>query len=55
MAHLPDGYAVVRVPLQGEPAPSRRLLTGIRRGSGRQPTIAAALEALQDIAHDHDN
>ena len=50
LAHLPAGYPVVRVPLRGEPAPSRHILTGIRRGSSSQPVIAAALAALEDSA-----
>jgi DNA-binding transcriptional LysR family regulator len=52
LAHLPAGYPVVRVPLRGDPAPSRHLLTGIRRGSAHQPVIAAALAALDASARD---
>lgn len=50
LARMPAGYRITRVPLRGDPAPARHLLTGIRRGSGRQPVIAAALNALQEIA-----
>ncbi|RBP67185.1 DNA-binding transcriptional LysR family regulator [Brevibacterium sanguinis] len=50
LARLPHGYAVHRVPLRGDPVPSRTILTGIRSGSSRQPLIAAALAGLQDIA-----
>lgn len=50
LAHVPAGYAVVRVPLRGDPSPSRHLLTGIRRGSGEHPLISAALTALDDAA-----
>ncbi|NHA66481.1 LysR family transcriptional regulator [Phycicoccus flavus] len=50
LAHIPDGYAVVRVPLSGDPVPSRRILTGVRRGSDGQPAVAAALAVLQDLA-----
>ncbi len=50
LAHVPDGYAVARVPLAGDPAPSRRILTGIRRGSDHHPTIATALTVLRDRA-----
>lgn len=46
LARLPDGYRIVRVPLAGEPAPARHVLTGVRRGSRGQPVIATALEAL---------
>jgi DNA-binding transcriptional LysR family regulator len=54
LAHIPDGYAVVRVPLTGDPTPSRRILTGIRRGSDTQPTIATALDILRDLAADRE-
>ncbi len=54
LAHLPSGYPVVRVPLRGDPTPSRHILTAIRRGSSRQPVVAAALEALTAAArHGH--
>jgi len=52
LAHLPTGYPVVRVPLRGDPTPSRHLLTGIRRGSSRQPVIASALAALDASARE---
>ena len=51
LAHPPVGYPVVRVALSGEPAPSRRIVTGIRRGSREHPTIAAALRTLAEVAH----
>jgi DNA-binding transcriptional LysR family regulator len=50
LAHLPTGYPVVRVPLRGDPTPSRHILTAIRRGSSHQPVIAAALAALDASA-----
>ncbi|WP_375003565.1 LysR family transcriptional regulator [Aeromicrobium sp. CTD01-1L150] len=50
LARLPDGYRIVRVPLRGDPTPSRHVLTAMRRGSHGQPTIAAALQALEEIA-----
>ncbi len=50
LARLPQGYAVHRVPLRGDPVPSRKILTGIRSGSSRQPLIAAALAKLHEIA-----
>lgn len=46
LARLPAGGRTVRVPLSGEPTPSRHVLTGVRRGSRGQPVIAAALDAL---------
>lgn len=51
LAHLPSGYATVRVPLRGDPIPARRILTGVRRGSAEQPAIAAALRALVATQH----
>ncbi|WP_028659036.1 LysR substrate-binding domain-containing protein [Nocardioides insulae] len=50
LAHLPSGYRIVRVPLRGEPAPARRILTGVRRGARKQPSIATALTALEELA-----
>lgn len=50
LARLPTNYPVVRVPLSGDPAPSRHILTAVRSGSRHQPTIAAAFAALQDVA-----
>jgi DNA-binding transcriptional LysR family regulator len=52
LARLPAGYPVVRVPLRGDPTPSRHILTGIRRGSSGQPVIACALAALDTNARD---
>ena len=52
LAHTPVGYPVVRVALSGEPAPSRRIVTGIRRGSRQHPTIATALRTLEEVALD---
>jgi DNA-binding transcriptional LysR family regulator len=51
LAHPPAGYSVVRVALSGEPAPSRRIVTGIRRGSREHPTVATALRTLEEVAH----
>ncbi|MGC3023260.1 LysR family transcriptional regulator [Brevibacterium sp. FAM 24630] len=52
LARLPDGFDVVRVPLRGDPVPSRKILTGIRSGSGTQPIIAAALATLESVSAD---
>ncbi len=49
LARIPDGGDVVRVPLRGDPSPSRHILTSVRRGSREQPAIAAALEALESL------
>lgn len=51
LARLPAGDRIVRVPLRGDPAPSRHILTGVRQGSREQPAIASALRALRTIAH----
>ncbi len=50
LARIPTGDRIVRVPLRGDPTPARHILTGVRRGSRRQPPIATALNALEDIA-----
>ncbi|GAB3563665.1 LysR family transcriptional regulator [Spelaeicoccus albus] len=50
LARLPHGYRVERIRLLGDPAPSRRILTGVRAGSRSQPGIAAALDALVETA-----
>ena len=50
LAHLPEGYGVVRVPLRGDPVPSRKILTGVRSGSADQPLIAEALTILAEAA-----
>ncbi|MBB4683902.1 LysR family transcriptional regulator [Amycolatopsis jiangsuensis] len=50
LARIPTGDRIVRVPLRGDPTPARHILTGVRRGSRRQPVIATALTALEDIA-----
>ena len=52
LAHMPIGYPIVRVPLRGDPSPSRHILTGIRRGSAQQPLIADALATLEARARD---
>jgi DNA-binding transcriptional LysR family regulator len=46
LAPIPPEHAVARIPLTGRPAPSRRLIAYLRRGSDRQPPIAYGLEAL---------
>lgn len=52
LAQIPTAYPVVRVPLHGDPAPARHLRTGIRRGSGDHPAVAAALAALEAAARE---
>ncbi len=50
LARLPSSHPIVRVPLRGDPIPSRHILTAVRRGSREHPTIATALDALEEIA-----
>ncbi|MGH3359412.1 MAG: LysR family transcriptional regulator [Nocardioidaceae bacterium] len=50
LARIPSGYRIIRVPLRGDPTPARHILTGVRRGSRRQPAIATALGALEEMA-----
>lgn len=50
LAPLPAHQAVVRLPLRGEPTPSRRLLTVVRRGSRGQAIISIACAALDEVA-----
>ena len=54
LAHLPMGYPIARLPLVGESAPTRHILTGVRAGSSGHPVVAAALGALTDLAASHD-
>ncbi|MQA88078.1 MAG: LysR family transcriptional regulator [Streptosporangiales bacterium] len=46
-------HSAVRVPLTGEPRPTRRLLTCVRRGSGGHPAIARGLAAVHAAADDY--
>lgn len=50
LAPLPAHASVVRIPLAGTPAPARRILACMRRGSHQQPPIANGLEALHAVA-----
>ncbi|GAA4363130.1 LysR family transcriptional regulator [Paeniglutamicibacter cryotolerans] len=50
LARLPAGYGIRRVPLLGDPAPSRHIRTVVRSGSGAQPLLAQALGVLGDTA-----
>lgn len=53
VAHIPPDQRVVRIPLYGEPIPSWRIMTCMRRGSHDQPAINRALRALSDVAATH--
>jgi DNA-binding transcriptional LysR family regulator len=46
LAPIPAHHRVVRIPLRGALAPSRTVLTCVRRGSREQPAIARGLAAL---------
>lgn len=50
LARLPAGYPIVRVPLRGDPLPTRHIVTGVRRGSRTQPVLSDALAALETVA-----
>lgn len=52
LAPLPSHHTVTRVPLPGDPPPSRRTLTCVRRGSDQQPVIARGLETLRAVAQE---
>lgn len=47
---IPPGHDVVRIPFEGKPVPSRRIIICIRRGSRDQPAIADGLAALHRTA-----
>jgi DNA-binding transcriptional LysR family regulator len=50
LARMPAGYPITRVPLRGDPRPSRHIRTAVRRGSRSQPVLAEALAALLETA-----
>jgi DNA-binding transcriptional LysR family regulator len=49
LADLPAHHDTRRVPIAGEPSPTRQVLTAVRAGSAAQPGIAAGLEALRQV------
>ena len=49
LAPLPAHHGVVRLPLRGDPVPSRQVLTCVRRGSRDQAGIARGLAALAQV------
>ena len=49
-AHLPVDYPIARIPLTAKSAPLRHILAAVRAGSSGQPTIAAGLRTLREIA-----
>lgn len=46
LARLPEDWPVVRLPLQGQPAPARRILAATRLGRRDHPAIAASLATI---------
>ncbi|NSC25425.1 LysR family transcriptional regulator [Streptomyces albus subsp. chlorinus] len=46
---LPE-HPVLRVPLRGDPVPTRRFVTVVRRGSAAHPLVLAGLTALREAA-----
>lgn len=52
MVPVPADHRVVRVPLHGPSAPSRQIVTCLRRGSSHQPAVRAGLDALHRVARD---
>lgn len=49
LARLPAGFDIIRVPLRGDPSPSRQIRTGIRAGSSGNPLLASALSVLAHL------
>lgn len=47
---LPAEHHVVRIPLRGSAAQSRRFITDVRRGSSQHPAIHAGLTVLRTAA-----
>lgn len=47
---IPAEHTVVRLPIHGNPIPTRRLFTAVRRGSAAQPAIARGLAAIREAA-----
>lgn len=50
LARLHEDWPVTRIPLRGEPAPSRRILATTRMGGRDHPLVAAALDNITNTA-----
>jgi DNA-binding transcriptional LysR family regulator len=50
LASIANDMPAVRIPLHGEPAPTRRILALTREGGREHPVIARALDAIADTA-----
>jgi len=49
LAPLPPQHEVTRIPLHGNPRPSRRILGCVRRGSEEQGPIARGIAAIEAV------
>lgn len=52
LANLPAHHDTRRIPITGDPAPTRHVIAAVRAGSGHQPGITAGLDALRHVARD---
>ena len=52
LANLPAHHDTRRIPITGDPAPTRHVVAAVRAGSGHQPGITAGLDALRHVARD---
>jgi DNA-binding transcriptional LysR family regulator len=52
LAPIPAHHGVIRIPLRGDPGPSRRVLSCVRRGSREQAGIARGLWALAEVSRE---
>jgi molybdate transport repressor ModE-like protein len=50
LARLPAQHPVVRIPLTGDPTPTRRILTATRRGSREHPAVDRVFGAVAEQA-----
>jgi DNA-binding transcriptional LysR family regulator len=49
LAAIPGEHAIARIPLHGNPTPTRGILTCTRRGAREHPAIARAVEVLGEV------
>jgi DNA-binding transcriptional LysR family regulator len=52
LARMPNDLAVARIPLHGDPAPTRRVISMTRRGSSQHPLVANVLEEMANSVAD---
>lgn len=53
LAMIGNASGIVRIPIEGNPAPTRHIVTCVRKGSRRSPAMAAVLDALQSTAREY--